>query len=145
MRTKLERDAERDFRRLVRRQVERLLAVASASVGQNLSFGSGGLEWVTPAATAGATVSMKAVTVTVPYGEREHTEAIVDADVLTTSTLMVAWGACTDDDENGPAAGDVSLLAVPAETDGGLSITLFAVGNAVLGGPYKLTYLISTP
>lgn len=48
------RDEVHDFRTAVDRQINSTLAVASATVGQNLQFGSGGvLEWVTPVGTSG--------------------------------------------------------------------------------------------
>lgn len=138
-------DAQRELRRAFGRFLESALVVGSATVGQNLALGSSGLEWVTPAPPAPTGAVMKAVTVTVPYGALEHTEVIADPDVLTTSMLTAAWGSCTDSDENGPAGGDVALIAAPAAVNGSLNLTIFAVGHGVLGGPYKLAYLIGAP
>ncbi len=46
------RDEVHEFRTAVDRQITSTLAVATASAGQNLQFGSGGFSWVTPASVS---------------------------------------------------------------------------------------------
>lgn len=135
-------EAERELRRAFERFLSSALAVGSATVGQNLVFGSSGFEWVTPVGTS-PTLALKAVTVTAPYGVTEHSQVVADAEVVATSKILVGWGACTDSDENGPAAGPISMMAVPQPVDGSFVLTLAAHGHAVLGGPYKLHYLVA--
>lgn len=48
------RNEVHDFRLAVERAINSTLVVGTATVGQNLQFGSGGtFEWVTPAGTSG--------------------------------------------------------------------------------------------
>jgi hypothetical protein len=94
----------------------------------NISGGGGG----------GATV--KAATITVPFGLQEQTVNVVDASCTAASNVIVGWGSTAPTDENQPGACAVTFSAVPAA--GSLDVTVSSNNADPVGGAYKILYTL---
>lgn len=127
-----QRNRTHDFRLDVERQVLKTLVVGSASVGQNLQLGSGGLEWVTPSGTSSSAVTE----VEVDFGETPvYSKSIVVTaaactaadNVLVTPSANPATGRGTDDN-----LWDGLILSAVAGT-GQFTLHAMAVPGPILG------------
>lgn len=130
--TKDPRNDLHDFRLAVERQVLSTLVVGSASVGQSLQFGSGGLQWVTPAPASSAAITE----VEVDFGETPVYSAsiVVTAaacaatdNVLVTPSANPATGRGTDD-----GLWDGLILSAKAGT-GQFTLHAMAVPGPIVG------------
>jgi len=112
-----------------------LAYAANALKVVRVNAAANGLELTTPAAGGSATIT--ATTATLPYGASEGTVTVTDVDVKAVSRIMVAWGNCTDTDENGPDMDSVSFSAIP----GVGSFALKIVSDRPIGGAFKINYM----
>jgi hypothetical protein len=88
----------------------------------------------------GGSVSISAMTITVPYGSSTYTATVTNASVLSTSKLMVTHGAYTDLDVNDP---DLDQIEYHVETiAAGSFLFELSARSGTIGGPFKFNYLI---
>lgn len=91
-------------------------------------------------AGGGATVTITAATITVPYGLQQQTVTVVDASCTAASNVIVGWGSTAVTDENQPGDSSVTFSAVPAA--GSLAITVSSDDASNVGGTYKILYTL---
>jgi hypothetical protein len=89
----------------------------------------------------GGSVTIKATTITVPYGANKYEASVVDASVLVTSNILISHGAYADTDTNEPED-DLATFYVSKVVAGGFNIEISAPNQQTLGGPFKFNYLI---
>lgn len=95
------------------------------------AYGSGG---------GGGGASVKAATISVPFGLQAQTVNVVDALCTAASKVLVGWGAAVPTDENEPSAGAVTFSAVPLS--GSFDVTVSSDNAESVGGAYKIIYTI---
>jgi hypothetical protein len=89
----------------------------------------------------GGSATIKATTITVPYGANKYEASVVDASVLVTSNILISHGAYADTDTNEPED-DLATFYVSKVVAGGFNIEISAPNQQTLGGPFKFNYLI---
>ncbi len=97
--------------------------------------------WAAPAA---ASVAMTDATITLPYaGRQADSVTVVDAAIGAASKIGIFWGTVLASDANSPELDDITFTATPAA--GSMSVLVSAADpQDVVGGPYKIRYLIAT-
>lgn len=126
------RNQVHDFRLAVERHINTTLVVGTATVGQNLQFGSGGFEWVTPSPASSAAITTVEIDLgTVPVYSKSLT--VTAAACTATDNVMVspsaepATGRGVDDN-----LWDGLILSAVAGT-GEFTLHVFAVPGPVSG------------
>lgn len=102
----------------------------------DITVSGGGTVW-----TINNTAITYATLTAIPYDTQYAETTVVDAAIGASSKVLISWGAVTDDDENGPDMDDVSFTAIPAA--GSMTVRLSTVGDDVLGGDYKIQYMVA--
>lgn len=87
---------------------------------------------------AGAYGILKTATVTVG-GTNEHNELVTDADVNSSSTIILSLAGVSDSDENDPELLDVVGMSAKAGT-GNFTVTMSFLQKT--SGPIKLNYIL---
>jgi hypothetical protein len=88
----------------------------------------------------GGSVSLTNLTVTVPAGSISYTTTVVDANVTSTSKILIGHGFYLDTDTNDP---DLDQIDFHVESvAAGSFIFELTARSGVVSGPFKFTYLI---